>query len=81
MRRLIFSDAISIRERGASFIEYMLLVSLLAVVIMVSITFVGGDVSNFFDDFGSCLETPDATCTEDEVPFEYPDDDSDDQSN
>lgn len=57
-------------ERGATFTEYMLLVSLVAIVIMVSLTVVGRDVGDFFDDASDCMQAPAAGCTEDTVPFE-----------
>jgi hypothetical protein len=52
----------------------MLLVSLVAIVVMVSITVIGRNASSFFDDAADCLEAPAADCTEDPVPFEDLDD-------
>ncbi|MDH3250472.1 MAG: hypothetical protein OEQ47_15995 [Acidimicrobiia bacterium] len=57
-------------ERGAAFTEYMLLVSLVAIVIMVTLTVVGRDVGDFFDDAADCMEAPASDCTQDTVPFD-----------
>ena len=57
-------------ERGAAFTEYMLLVSLVAIVIIVSLAVVGRDMDDFFDDAADCMQAPSAGCTEDTVPVE-----------
>jgi pilus assembly protein Flp/PilA len=43
------------RERGASLIEYVLLVSLIAVVVIGAVTFFGGSVNDMFSSSGSKL--------------------------
>jgi pilus assembly protein Flp/PilA len=42
-------------ERGASLVEYVLLVSLIAVVCIAAITFLGGNASSKFSKVGSSL--------------------------
>jgi pilus assembly protein Flp/PilA len=42
-------------ERGASLVEYALLVALIAVVCIVAITFLGGAASSQFSNAGSSL--------------------------
>ncbi len=42
-------------DRGASLVEYALLVALIAVVCIVAITFLGGAASEEFDSIGSSL--------------------------
>lgn len=42
-------------ERGASLVEYGLLVALIAVVCIAAISFLGGQASDKFDDVGSQL--------------------------
>ena len=42
-------------ERGASLVEYALLVALIAVVCIIAITFVGGRASQKFSNVGSSL--------------------------
>jgi len=42
-------------ERGASLVEYALLVALIAVVCIVAITFIGTSASSRFNDVGSSL--------------------------
>lgn len=43
-------------ERGASLVEYALLVALIAVVCIVAITFLGESASQKFSDVGSAIE-------------------------
>ena len=43
-------------ERGASLVEYALLVALIAVVCIVAITFLGETASSQFDSIGSAVE-------------------------
>lgn len=43
------------RERGASLIEYVLLVSLIAVVVIGAVAFFGGSVNGMFSSSGSKL--------------------------
>jgi pilus assembly protein Flp/PilA len=46
-------------ERGASLVEYGLLVALIAVVCIAAISFLGGEASDKFNDVGSKLgDTP-----------------------
>ena len=42
-------------ERGASLVEYALLVALIAVVCIVAITFLGGSASSQFNNVGSSM--------------------------
>lgn len=42
-------------ERGASLVEYALLVALIAVVCIIAITFLGGEASEKFSDVGSAV--------------------------
>ena len=43
-------------ERGASLVEYALLVALIAVVCILAITFVGGQANEKFSEVGSRLQ-------------------------
>lgn len=43
-------------ERGASLVEYALLVALIAVVCIVAITILGGNARDKFSDVGTSLE-------------------------
>ena len=43
------------RDRGASLVEYSLLLALIAVVVLVAVSFFGGELSKSFDDSGSSL--------------------------
>jgi pilus assembly protein Flp/PilA len=45
-------------ERGASLVEYALLLALIAVVALVALTFLGGSVSNTLNSVGSSLNNP-----------------------
>jgi pilus assembly protein Flp/PilA len=45
-------------ERGASLVEYALLVALIAVVCIVAISFLGGAASKTFSSVGSNINTP-----------------------
>ncbi|NOY55076.1 MAG: Flp family type IVb pilin [Actinobacteria bacterium] len=42
-------------DRGASMVEYALLVVLIAIVALVAVKFAGGQVSKTFSDIGSAL--------------------------
>ena len=42
-------------ERGASLVEYALLVALIAVVCIAAISFLGGEASSKFDTIGSSI--------------------------
>ena len=44
-------------EKGASVVEYALLVALIAIVCLVAINFFGGRVSNSFSKSGSTVES------------------------
>ncbi len=44
-------------ERGASMVEYALLVGLIAVVAVVAITALGGGISNLFGTTSNCVGT------------------------
>lgn len=43
-------------ERGASLVEYALLVALIAVVAIAAITFLGGEATNTLNEAGSSLQ-------------------------
>jgi pilus assembly protein Flp/PilA len=43
-------------ERGASLVEYALLVALIAIVCILAITFLGGKASEKFSEIGSSLD-------------------------
>ena len=43
-------------ERGASLVEYALLIALIAVVCIVAVTLLGGNASNKFSQVGSALQ-------------------------
>jgi len=43
-------------DRGASLVEYALLVALIAVVCLVAVTFLGGNASKKFSSVGSSLK-------------------------
>ncbi len=45
-------------EKGASLVEYALLVVLIAIVSILAITFAGGQVSETFSEIGTELATP-----------------------
>lgn len=45
-------------DRGASLVEYVLLVALIAVVCIVAIGFLGDTASDTFDDTGQSLANP-----------------------
>jgi pilus assembly protein Flp/PilA len=57
MHRLVCRTLASIndQERGASMVEYALLVVLIAIVAIVAITLVGDEVSNAFQTVGDSL--------------------------
>ena len=44
-------------EEGATAVEYALMVALIAVVIIIAVTFLGKSVSNVFDDVGAQIDT------------------------
>ena len=44
-------------EDGANLVEYLLLVSLIAIAVMAAVVFFGGQVSSSFDNAGSKLST------------------------
>lgn len=58
-RRRGFARALSRDERGATLVEYTILVGLLAATVILTITFVGGWVSDKWDSLDSTLQ---ATC-------------------
>ena len=45
------------RDEGANLVEYLLLVSLIAIAVMAAVVFLGGVVSSSFDSSGSRLST------------------------
>jgi len=58
-RRRGFARVLSRDERGATLVEYTILVGLLAATVILTITFVGGWVSDKWDSLDSTLQ---ATC-------------------
>jgi pilus assembly protein Flp/PilA len=48
-------------ERGASMVEYALLVGLIAVVAVVAVTLLGGGISNLFNSAGTCVNSVSST--------------------
>jgi pilus assembly protein Flp/PilA len=50
-------------ERGASMVEYALLVGLIAVVAVVAIAALGGGISNLFSSTNSCVAGMPSTAT------------------
>jgi pilus assembly protein Flp/PilA len=53
VRRLLRADS---DERGASLVEYALLIALIAVVCIVAVSLLGGNASNKFSQVGSALQ-------------------------
>jgi pilus assembly protein Flp/PilA len=49
------------RDRGASAVEYGLLVALIAVVIAATVYALGGALKSRFQDANDCVKTPSAT--------------------
>ncbi len=49
------------RDRGASLVEYSLLLALIAVVVLVAVSFFGGELSASFDESGKSLNAHAAT--------------------
>jgi Flp pilus assembly pilin Flp len=47
----------SAAERGASMVEYILLVALIAIAVMAAVTFFGGEMNTEFGDSGSRLSS------------------------
>lgn len=60
-RRRGFARVLARDERGATLVEYTILVGLLAATVILTITFVGGWVSDKWDSLDSTLQ---ATCGE-----------------
>ena len=48
-------------ERGASLVEYSLLIALIAIVVVLAVTFLGDELSASFDESGSSLNAHAAT--------------------
>jgi pilus assembly protein Flp/PilA len=49
-------------EKGASAVEYGLLVALIAAVIILAVVFLGDAISTIFNDTGSCIENEGVGC-------------------
>lgn len=47
--------SVSGRERGATLIEYGLIVGLIAMVLIGAVTVLGGAIANFFNDLSAAL--------------------------
>jgi Flp pilus assembly pilin Flp len=47
-------------DSGASAVEYAIVVSLIAVVIIVAVTFFGDNVAGLFERAGTCADAPDS---------------------
>jgi pilus assembly protein Flp/PilA len=50
-----FQSRISTEEEGASMVEYALLVALIAIVVIVSITFLAGKLNETYSEVGNSL--------------------------
>ena len=62
---LVAMVPISVRteeEKGATAVEYALMVALIAIVIVSAVAFLGNSTSSQFNHMGGCLNTPSATC-------------------
>jgi pilus assembly protein Flp/PilA len=53
VRHLLRGDS---NERGASLVEYALLIALIAIVCVVAVSLLGGNASNKFSQLGSGLQ-------------------------
>ena len=51
-----FQSRISTEEEGASMVEYALLVALIAIVVIVSITFLAGQINETYSEVGNSLQ-------------------------
>jgi pilus assembly protein Flp/PilA len=49
-------------ERGATAVEYAVMVALIAAVIILAVVFLGREASETFSDTGTCLDTTGGTC-------------------
>jgi pilus assembly protein Flp/PilA len=49
-------------ERGATAVEYGIMVALIAVVIIAAVYFIGTELSTTFNDVGTCLEVAPEAC-------------------
>jgi pilus assembly protein Flp/PilA len=49
-------------EKGASAVEYGLLVALIAAVIILAVVFLGDTLNTIFEDTGSCIESEGTAC-------------------
>jgi pilus assembly protein Flp/PilA len=49
-------------EKGASAVEYGLLVALIAAVIILAVVFLGDTLNTIFEDTGTCIESTGTNC-------------------
>jgi pilus assembly protein Flp/PilA len=49
-------------EKGASAVEYGLLVALIAAVIILAVVFLGDTLNTIFEETGTCIDTAGGTC-------------------
>jgi pilus assembly protein Flp/PilA len=49
-------------EKGASAVEYGLLVALIAAVIILAVVFLGDTLNTIFSETGTCIDTAGVTC-------------------
>ena len=55
-------------ESGATAIEYGLLAALIAVVIIVGASTLGGNINTLFNDIANCISNPGASCMDGPPP-------------
>jgi pilus assembly protein Flp/PilA len=55
-------QALRASERGASAVEYGLLVALIAAVIILAVVFLGDTLNTIFTNTGTCIESNGTTC-------------------
>jgi len=48
---------LNLDKKGQDLTEYGLLVALIAIVVVIAVTFFGGEVSEFFDALGNAVES------------------------
>jgi Flp pilus assembly pilin Flp len=55
-------DMVAVGDRGASAVEYAVLVSLIAIFIVASVFVFGSSVSGLFERAGDCTVSPETPC-------------------
>ena len=48
----------SAQEKGQGLVEYALILVLIAVVVIIALTAIGGDIGNIFNDISNALQLP-----------------------